>query len=124
MGETEDRTLDAIGSLVGLLLRVREQCDALPWILRLVEAGRKLHGEDHPHTRVFINLYTNTLAQVAQQFDLTQHVLQHRHRDLHLVLTNRKPAHRKGRVQVIDATQWFKPLHKNLGKKNCELSDD
>ena len=40
------------------------------------------------------------------------------------VLTNRKPAHRQGKVQLIDATQWFKPLRKNLGKKNCELSDD
>ena len=38
------------------------------------------------------------------------------------VLSNRKPDHRKGRVQLIDATQWFKPLRKNLGKKNCELS--
>ena len=40
------------------------------------------------------------------------------------VLTNRKPVHRKGRVQLIDATQWFKPLRKNLGKKNCELSEE
>src|SRR5450830_997122 len=40
------------------------------------------------------------------------------------VLTNRKPAHRRGKVQLIDATTWFKPLLKNLGKKNCELSDD
>ena len=40
------------------------------------------------------------------------------------VLTNRKPAHRQGKVQLIDATQWFKPLRKNLGKKNCELSID
>jgi type I restriction enzyme M protein len=40
------------------------------------------------------------------------------------VLSNRKPAHRKGRVQLIDASQWFKPLRKNLGKKNCELSPD
>ncbi len=40
------------------------------------------------------------------------------------VLTNRKPEHRSGKVQLIDATQWFKPLRKNLGKKNCELSDD
>src|SRR3989441_10654881 len=40
------------------------------------------------------------------------------------VLTNRKPAHRKGKVQLIDATQWFKPLRKNLGKKNCELSEE
>lgn len=38
------------------------------------------------------------------------------------VLTNRKPAHRKGQVQLIDATSWSKPLRKNLGKKNCELS--
>jgi type I restriction enzyme M protein len=40
------------------------------------------------------------------------------------VLTNRKPKHRKGKVQLIDATEWFKPLRKNLGKKNCELSAD
>ncbi len=40
------------------------------------------------------------------------------------VLTNRKPALRKGKVQLIDATQWFKPLRKNLGKKNCELSPE
>jgi type I restriction enzyme M protein len=40
------------------------------------------------------------------------------------VVTNRKPEHRRGRVQLIDATQWFRPLRKNLGKKNCELSDD
>jgi type I restriction enzyme M protein len=40
------------------------------------------------------------------------------------VLSNKKPAHRKGQVQLIDASQWFKPLRKNLGKKNCELSPD
>ena len=40
------------------------------------------------------------------------------------VLTNRKPEHRKGKVQLIDATQWFKPLRKNMGKKNCELAPE
>ena len=40
------------------------------------------------------------------------------------VLSNKKLAHRKGKVQLIDATQWFKPLRKNLGKKNCELAPD
>ena len=40
------------------------------------------------------------------------------------VLGNRKAAHRRGRVQLIDATQWYRPLRKNLGSKNCELSDD
>jgi type I restriction enzyme M protein len=38
------------------------------------------------------------------------------------VLTNRKPSHRRGKVQLIDATSWFRPLRKNLGKKNCELA--
>ena len=38
------------------------------------------------------------------------------------VLTNRKPDHRKGHVQLIDATQWYTPLRRNLGQKNCELS--
>jgi len=40
------------------------------------------------------------------------------------LLTNRKPDDRKGKVQLIDATAWFRPLRKNLGKKNCELSPD
>jgi type I restriction enzyme M protein len=40
------------------------------------------------------------------------------------VLTNRKPKNRKGKVQLIDATEWYKPLRKNLGKKNCELADE
>ena len=26
------------------------------------------------------------------------------------------------RLQLIDATQWFRPLRKNMGKKNCELA--
>ena len=40
------------------------------------------------------------------------------------VLTNRKPEHRRGKVQLIDATAWHRPLRKNLGKKNCELGED
>ena len=40
------------------------------------------------------------------------------------VISNRKPMHRKGKVQLIEASQWYKPLRKNLGKKNCELSPE
>ena len=40
------------------------------------------------------------------------------------VLTNRKPAHRQGKVQLIDATTWYQPLRKNMGKKNCELGEE
>jgi type I restriction enzyme M protein len=40
------------------------------------------------------------------------------------LLSNRKPVHRKGKVQLIDATGWYSPLRKNLGKKNCELTPE
>jgi type I restriction enzyme M protein len=40
------------------------------------------------------------------------------------VLTNRKAKHRRGKVQLIDASTWAKPLvGRNFGKKNCELGD-
>jgi type I restriction enzyme M protein len=39
------------------------------------------------------------------------------------LLTNKKPSHKKGQVQLIDASQWYVPLRKNLGKKNCQLSE-
>lgn len=40
------------------------------------------------------------------------------------VVTNRKPQHRSGKVQLIDATSWYRPLRKSLGKKNRELGDE
>jgi type I restriction enzyme M protein len=40
------------------------------------------------------------------------------------VLSNRKPAHRRDKVQLIDATDWYTSLRKNLGQKNCELSEE
>ncbi len=40
------------------------------------------------------------------------------------ILSNRKSAARKGKIQLIDATELKVPLRKNLGKKNCELSAD
>jgi type I restriction enzyme M protein len=39
------------------------------------------------------------------------------------LLSNRKAENRKGKAQLIDATGWHTPLRKNLGKKNCELSE-
>ncbi len=38
------------------------------------------------------------------------------------VLSNRKAEHRKGKVQLIDATKLFRPLRRNLGKRNCEMT--
>ena len=39
-------------------------------------------------------------------------------------LTNRKAPHRKGKVQLIDASQWYTPLRRNLGKRNREFTEE
>jgi type I restriction-modification system DNA methylase subunit len=33
------------------------------------------------------------------------------------LLANKKPLHRKGKIQLIDATRWFKPLRRILEKR-------
>ena len=40
------------------------------------------------------------------------------------VVTNRKAPNRRGKVQLINATELKTPLRKNLGEKNCELSEE
>ncbi|MNO73303.1 putative type I restriction enzymeP M protein [compost metagenome] len=40
------------------------------------------------------------------------------------VVTNRKAPNRRGKVQLIDATNLKSPLRKNLGNKNCEFTAD
>ena len=40
------------------------------------------------------------------------------------IVTNRKPKHRKGKVQLIDASAMWQKMRKSLGSKRKELSDD
>jgi len=40
------------------------------------------------------------------------------------LLSNKKTANRKGKVLLIDASQRFAKLRKNLGAKNCELTTE
>jgi type I restriction enzyme M protein len=40
------------------------------------------------------------------------------------ILSNRKEARRKGKIQLIDATAMKSPLRKNLGEKNCEFTEE
>lgn len=40
------------------------------------------------------------------------------------LLSNNKPSHRKGKVQLIDASELYRKLRKNLGAKNCEFAPD
>ena len=38
------------------------------------------------------------------------------------MLSNRKDERRRGKVQLINAVDWFTPLRKNLGEKGVEVS--
>ncbi|MER9402073.1 type I restriction-modification system subunit M [Mesorhizobium sp. M0615] len=40
------------------------------------------------------------------------------------VLSNRKPAHRKGKVQLVDASSFWRKMRKSLGSKRKEMGDD
>ncbi|MCE1226251.1 MAG: type I restriction-modification system subunit M [Geobacteraceae bacterium] len=40
------------------------------------------------------------------------------------IITNRKPEHRKGKVQLIDASGLWQKMRKSLGSKRKELSDE
>ena len=40
------------------------------------------------------------------------------------ILSNRKPEHRRGKVQLIDASGMWQKMRKSLGSKRKELSDD
>ncbi|MCL2321196.1 MAG: SAM-dependent methyltransferase, partial [Oscillospiraceae bacterium] len=40
------------------------------------------------------------------------------------LLSNRKELRRKGKIQLIDATNLKSPLRKNLGNKNCEFTPE
>lgn len=39
------------------------------------------------------------------------------------ILTNKKAANRKGKVQLIDASKAYEKLRKNQGSRNCTISD-
>lgn len=40
------------------------------------------------------------------------------------ILSNNKADKRKGKVQLIDASNLYRKLRKNLGEKNCEFTDE
>ena len=40
------------------------------------------------------------------------------------ILSNRKPKHRKGKLQLIDASSFWQKMRKSLGSKRKEMSDE
>lgn len=40
------------------------------------------------------------------------------------ILSNKKEERRRGKIQLIDATSFKNPLRKNLGEKNCEITQE
>lgn len=41
-----------------------------------------------------------------------------------LILNNKKPVERKGKIQLINAVDIYEKLRKNLGEKNCEMKPE
>src|SRR5439155_23856524 len=39
------------------------------------------------------------------------------------ILTNRKEEHRRGKIQLVDARQFFVKMHKSLGNKRNKIGD-
>lgn len=40
------------------------------------------------------------------------------------IVTNRKPEHRQGKVQLVDARDFWQPMRKSLGHKRRQISDE
>lgn len=40
------------------------------------------------------------------------------------VLSNKKEPRRRGKVQLIDATEWYSPMRRNLGQKGHEFTEE
>jgi type I restriction-modification system DNA methylase subunit len=52
-----------------------------------------------------------------------RYVLQHRHFNYVWILTNHKAPQREGKIQLINAAEFYQKMRKSLGSKRKELSD-
>ncbi|WP_031410225.1 class I SAM-dependent DNA methyltransferase [Thiomonas sp. FB-Cd] len=76
-------------------------------------------GESNIRRRIIENDYLEAIIQLPNNLfyntGITTYVW---------VLSNNKADARKGKVQLIDASNLYQKLRKNLGEKNCEFTDD
>lgn len=74
-------------------------------------------GESNIRRYVIENDYLETIIQMPNNLfyntGITTYIW---------LLSNKKPTQRQGKVQLIDASQMYRKLRKNLGDKNCEFS--
>lgn len=76
-------------------------------------------GESNIHQRIFENDWLEAIIALPENMFYNTGIATYV-----WLLTNRKASERRGKVQLIDATEWYQPLRKNLGKKNCEFNDE
>lgn len=76
-------------------------------------------GESNIRRHIIENDYLEAIIQLPNNLfyntGITTYVL---------VLSNNKADKRKGKVQLIDASNLYQKLRKNLGEKNCEFTDE
>ena len=76
-------------------------------------------GESNIRRRIIENDYLEAIIQLPNNLfyntGITTYIW---------VLSNKKQEHRRGKVQLIDASQMFRKLRKNLGAKNCEFAPE
>lgn len=60
-------------------------------------------------------LYSPTVTDMFYNTGISTHVW---------IVSNRKPEHRKGKVQLIDASAMWQKIRKSLGSKRKELSEE
>ncbi|MBE9223777.1 SAM-dependent DNA methyltransferase [Cyanobacterium stanieri LEGE 03274] len=76
-------------------------------------------GESNIRRYIIENDYLEAIAQLPQNLfyntDISTYVW---------ILSNNKSPERKGKVQLIDASNLYRKLRKNLGKKNCEFAPE
>lgn len=76
-------------------------------------------GESNIRRHIIENDYLEAVIQLPNNFfyntGITTYVW---------ILSNNKVNKRKGKVQLIDASNLYQKLRKNLGEKNCEFSDE
>ena len=77
-------------------------------------------GESEIRRHIFENDLLETLVAIPEQIFYNTGIATYI-----WILTNRKPEHRKGKVQLIDASAegFWKPMRKNLGDKRREMDE-
>ena len=88
-------------------------------MVRLYLRGDAGSGESNIRRYIIENDYLEAIAQLPQNLFYNTGISTYV-----WILSNNKTPERKGKVQLIDASNLYRKLRKNLGAKNCEFAPE